>query len=438
MKQILIYSPKCTQRMEYVFRHLFINLGLSYQIVQDRILFLAHPGPKINYSSCRLSEEELFVPYSGFLEQSRLSRPSLDLKMQSGLPAFFVFPGLSEEINYDILACIFFFLSRYEEYLPFQPDRLGRFTAAMSVAAQNNLLHRPVVDEWTDYFLDCLARRFLNIRIDRPVFHYTPTYDIDQAWAFKSKPIWRNLAGGGMELLKGQWRPFGQRWRVITGVDPDPFDQYVFLNQLHEQYNLKATFFFLVGDYGPFDKNIPVKHQAMQQLIRQIGTNNTVGLHPSFRSNQTHRILLKEVSKLCGVLNTQVLYSRQHFLLLTLPHTYRRLIEIGIEADFSMGFADSTGFRAGTARPFTWYDLTAEIISGLTIHPFQVMDVTLKNYMKLTPEEAVEHCKALMGTIKKQGGNFSTLWHNSSLSYLDGWAEWKNVYQKIFEMAVQP
>ena len=69
----------------------------------------------------------------------------------------------------------------------------------------------------------------------------------------------------------------------------------------------------------------------------------------------------------------------------------------GIVEDYSMGYPSHAGFRAGTCNPFRFYDLPGERESELQIMPFQVMDRTLKDYMKLTPGEAVNKIKDIIG-----------------------------------------
>jgi hypothetical protein len=55
-----------------------------------------------------------------------------------------------------------------------------------------------------------------------------------------------------------------------------------------------------------------------------------------------------------------------------------------------MGYPDHVGFRAGTCTSFYFYNLNFELKTPLKIIPFAFMDVTLKNYMKLTNEKAYE------------------------------------------------
>ena len=54
-----------------------------------------------------------------------------------------------------------------------------------------------------------------------------------------------------------------------------------------------------------------------------------------------------------------------------------------------MGFASMPGFRSGTSNSYFFYDLDLELETDLKIHPFIVMDVTLKNYLNLDPKDAI-------------------------------------------------
>ena len=86
-------------------------------------------------------------------------------------------------------------------------------------------------------------------------------------------------------------------------------------------------------------------------------------------------------------LEKEIPLSRQHFIRLQLPHTYRILESLSITDDFSMGYASELGFRAGTGRSFLWYDLEKEVCSELRVHPFCFMDATAHYYKKWTAEE---------------------------------------------------
>jgi len=95
-----------------------------------------------------------------------------------------------------------------------------------------------------------------------------------------------------------------------------------------------------------------------------------------------------------------------------------------------MGFAALTGFRAGTCTPFPFFDLATNESTELTIHPFQVMDVSLKNYLHLDMEEAWETIDKLMQEVKKVNGTFISLWHNESLKDSGQWQGWREIFKQ--------
>ena len=173
----------------------------------------------------------------------------------------------------------------------------------------------------------------------------------------------------------------------------------------------------------------------MQSLIKDISSKAVTGIHPSFASNQMPEKITVEKKRLKEITGDEVTKSRQHFLKLRFPDTYRNLLAAGITDDYTMGFAEDIGFRAGLCTPFLWYDLKEEKQTGLTVHPFAVMDGTLNNYLKLSPEQAVEKVKGIIQEVKNVKGEFITIWHNETLSDWREWKGWRDVYEKIIKLA---
>jgi hypothetical protein len=73
--------------------------------------------------------------------------------------------------------------------------------------------------------------------------------------------------------------------------------------------------------------------------------------------------------------------------------------------------------------------LENEQTTNLLVFPFQTMDGTLRNYLKLSPEEAFKETEMLMKEVKKVGGTFVSIWHNETVN---DWGEWKG-YRDVFE-----
>ena len=61
------------------------------------------------------------------------------------------------------------------------------------------------------------------------------------------------------------------------------------------------------------------------------------------------------------------------------------------------------------------------------------MDRTLKDYMKLTPELALEKIVALGDATRATGGTFVSIWHNDAFSDRGEWKGWKDVYLQMMD-----
>jgi len=205
--------------------------------------------------------------------------------------------------------------------------------------------------------------------------------------------------------------------------------------EIIKKYKLKAIYFFLLGDYGLNDKNLPIESKKFQSLIKMLGDYAQIGIHPSYGSNKSKEQLKKEVARLSGVLHRDVTQSRQHFLKLTLPETYRNLIDLDITDDYTMGFASQIGFRAGICSSFNFYDLDMELETKLKIHPFAMMEGTLKYSMKIRPEDAMMKIQPLIDEVRKVDGVFMSLWHNDTLNDRKIWLGWKTVYEQMVSYA---
>ena len=143
-----------------------------------------------------------------------------------------------------------------------------------------------------------------------------------------------------------------------------------------------------------------------------------------------------EQSRLQKIVMREISKSRQHFIKLSFPSTYRQLIDADITDDFSMGFSGEIGFRAGICTSFYFYDLERETETRLRIHPFAVMDATLRYYMKIMPAEALSYVGPIIKEIKAVNGTFITIWHNESISNKKPWEGWRGVYEEIIKAAL--
>ena len=194
-------------------------------------------------------------------------------------------------------------------------------------------------------------------------------------------------------------------------------------------------FFILFADYGGDDNNVRISSKRFHTLLRKLDESHGVGLHPSLSSNKHVSRLKSEYTGLSRVLNRDVTMSRQHFLKLSMPRTYRALDHLTIRDDYSMGYASHPGFRAGIAIPFPFFDLSRNEATSLMIHPVTLMDVTMKDHLRLSPEESLETIRKMIQKTRAVNGEFVSLWHNESLGETDRWRGWRNVFEEMVKIA---
>jgi len=432
---LFLYVSEITARVEYAFSLLFeYTMRLPYELTDDLEAFRRLEAPKLHYHPEFISGAGEWLPAQGLLLEHGISqqfRPMVGT--YHGEAVLFPLQAENALLGFDLPGMSFFLASRYEEYQSGYRDAHGRFPAQSSLAFQHGFLEQPLINNWAYKLALLLREKYPALSISMPEYSFRLTIDVDMAWAYRFRPWWLTLGGVARDAKEGKWANIRQRQRVLGGKEADPF--YTFDDLKEQAEGLDVAYFFLLGDYGPYDKNINPDNRQLRALIRRLAKLHSVGIHPSYRSNQHEALLSKEIERLAAITGEQPKYSRQHFLMLQLPHTYRRLIAGGITDDFSMGFAEAPGFRAGMANPFPWYDLEQEAVQPLMIHPFVAMDVTLKQYMGLSPKEGLEKLRQLSDTVKAVGGEFCILWHNSSFSPQHGWAGWREVFEKILSFA---
>jgi hypothetical protein len=204
------------------------------------------------------------------------------------------------------------------------------------------------------------------------------------------------------------------------------------MDALHEKFNLQPKYFFLVpGRTGKYDRNILPDNKELQLLIKRHAGKYDVGIHPSWQSGDDPLLLHNEKLVLEKITGRPVFSSRQHFIRLTLPETYRFLLQEGITNDFSMGYGSINGFRASVASPFFWYDLEKEEKTALRLYPFCYMEANSFFEQSYTPEKALEELQHYYNEIKAVDGLFISIWHNTFLGTDPMFAGWREVYEQF-------
>ena len=433
---LLIYSEKPASRLIYILKIFFGDLvGVTYHLTHNEEEFAGYEGPKLSYCDIP-SGNEIFIFASRLLFEKGIEDQQINVFDWQNVPVFFgTHPKY--QIPFDPLAASFYLVSRYEEYLPHIKDIHLRFSPTQSLAYQRGFLDKPLVNIWALKIQELLHDKYPSLQFKKHQYKFISTIDVDSAFAYKEKGLMRHFGAFALNLIELNFQKIGERLSVLFGLEKDPYDTYEYLLQLKKKYNLRQIYFFLVGNYGEFDKNVSVESSLrFQSLIKSIADYAEVAVHPSYSSNIDAEQLRKEIRRLSKVLKREVVKSRQHYLKVIFPTTYRNLIENDIKEDYSMGYASEIGFRASICRPFMFYDLDLDTETKLLLTPFMLMDNTLMDYMKLSPDEAIIRSKHLIEEVKKVNGTFVTLWHNHSVNERGDWKGWRQVYESIIEAAI--
>ncbi len=432
---LLILISSITNRLRYI-ANILINemLGVEVQFTLLPDEYIKYSGPKLTYSN-KPMDDGLFIEASDLLFEEMIAPREIKTSEIDGVPVIFTSVHPASVLPFDPFAAAFYMVSRYEEYLPHIKDKYGRFPVTESIAWKRTFLNIPVVHLWAEMVRNLLVNKYPGLLFKYPEYRYVPTIDVDHAFCYRGRTLTRTLGGLGKDALQGRFNDIILRIRVLTGLTLDSYDNYSFITKVHEPYKNFPLYFILFADYGGDDNNVTVTSKSFHFLLNELDRHHGVGIHPSLYSNKKFKKLQKEYASLCLVINRDVTISRQHFLHLTLPETYRRLIQLGISDDYSMGYASHPGFRAGIAIPFQFFDLKINETTSLMIHPVSIMDVTMKDYLRLSTEESLDTIKRMINTIKSVNGEFVSLWHNESLGETGPWKGWRGVYEEMVKIA---
>ncbi len=427
---LLVYTHKITPRIKYTFKQVCTRiLGIPVDFTTTIEEFIAHDSLKMSYAKQPLSSE-VFIRSNDLLFEQGLS--DLDINIYDWEDTKCFFPtGEKSALPFDIFAATFYLISRYEEYLPHVKDNYGRFPAEESLAYNNNFLTQPVVDIWAYKFKNLLLEHFPDYVFEEKKYSVTPVIDVPSAYKYKLKGIMRTYGGTFKDFFAFRFKDVYERFGVLLGMRKDPYDTYKYILNRQKKQSFKFIFFFLVGDYSTYDKNINSQKQKFVSLIKHVADYCKVGIKSSFFALTDIELLKKEKSRMEAIINTNIAGSRQSFSKVNLPESYRNLVELEIPEDYTMGYVNHLGFRAGTCTPFFFYDLDYEIQTPLKIVPYHALDFAFLKHNALLDKQEV--LQKLIRQIKAVNGNFVPVFHNYTFSNIPRWKHFKSLFNIILK-----
>lgn len=421
---MILYATHISERLRYIVQTLF---GDACVITDSVTVYQQTLGFHINYSDEIFAIDGCRIQPHGLLNEKGIGAQNIHLTSWMDLPVFFPTAG---QIPFDIFAAGFYLISRYEEYLPFEADTLGRFPHTASLASRAGFLQRPLINEWLLQW----KRLFPDLQLQQTAFQFQPTYDVDIAYAYKGKPLSVQLINITKSLIRADWDAVSKQWLVWKGKEQDPFDQKDWFSSLHHPQWQPLYFLLASKQRSALDKQVDRNAQA--DYLQDIDANQ-LGLHSSFQAFYAEDVWIEEVAFLSIQLNSPIQQNRQHYILVSLPKTYQQLIDLGIDKDYSMGYSKANGFRASYAQPFYWYDVSKERITSLKLFPFVCMDSTCIFQLQLSPVETMHEYHYYLQKVQQVQGYFASVIHPHlciSSPFFEGY---RQAYAKLLQEAAK-
>lgn len=430
---LLIYTHKITPRLKYVFTHICTRiLGVKVKFTTAVDEFIVHDSIKLSYTTKPLSNEVFIKSHEVLFEQG-ISDLEVNIAEWDDTKCFFI-TGPKSALPYDIFAASFVLLSRYEEFLPHVKDAQGRFPASESWGYEYNFLRQPVIDIWAYKFKDAITERFPEFKWPHKEHRLQAIIDVEQAYDFYKVGIMRELGGIFKDIIHLQFSRIWMRIKVSLGLRKDPYDTFSWLINVQKNATHRFIFFFQVGDYSTYTRNIRFNKSSFRELIKMVGDYAQIGLMFSKEALERSRQMKIEKNRIEAITNKPLNAVRCTSQMTSLPQHYRDMIHQEAENDYSMGYPDVLGFRAGTCTPFLFYDLDYESPMPLLLHPVCAQSGVFETHSLQERElnKELDNFIAMLDEVKKVNGQFIFSFKNKSFTGKgDDEGQWKQFFRQL-------
>lgn len=403
---IVIYTSEVTNRLKYTLDFVFHrHFGIQYEITEKSDISVNQDIILINYSSVNLPNSLSIFPY-GLLFQEDISEQHIIVSRENDYGIFFRTTD-KYDIQFDLFSCIFYLLSRYEEYLPHLKDEQHRYKSTNSVLSNTAFNFEPVIEIWLNDLKSKLIQLKPDIKFNKLQFEFQATFDIDNAYKYKG----RNWIKNPPNFFKKETR------RVLLNKQKDPFDTFDFIVENTQNLKSPPIFFFLLNDNDKQNSNVNPNSKVLQSKIIEIYHSTftkEIGIHFSYDAFKIESFSdeKKQLTTIFSTPDFPLIRARQHFLRITFPDYFRAIIEAGIQIDYSLAYPDIIGYRAGYSRAFFFFDLLKNEVTNLQIQPSCFMDATLEYYRNNNKDDNKIETLNFLNKIMKINSKLVAIFHN--------------------------
>ncbi len=409
---IHIVTDKKSPRLEYVLDFIFHQVwNMSYE------LHLKNQGqtPSENtfFYGLENDSNQIFLNAHPFI----FSADNANVNYKTSSFQSFTYPFATQNggiLPFDPFAAIFYFLSQFEEQTDTQPkDIHQRFKVLDSNLAP--YIHFPMVD----LICKLLKMKLLDLGIkfgeQQNRYSFTPTFDIDIAFAHRAKSLSRHVLGTTKLGMNFKFKELNERLGVWLGRKKDPYFVFDSMLNLFDEFQIKAIFFALVAKNGKFNNNNSISSPLYQNLLKTLSSKHDVFLHSSYHSLDNPDLIQSEKLILESVIAKEIKANRQHFLRFSLPNYWKILTQHAITDDYSQGFYDTWGYRCGTSFPHRAFDVKKNEVLPVIVHPFIFMDTALIKQYQNDVMKVHEKMIEIISNSKVEGTPCIGIWHNYAM-----------------------
>ncbi len=326
-------------------------------------------------------------------------------------------------VHFDLLASVFFLLSRIEEIASRESDEFGRFPQNRTLCASAGFELEPVVNRYMLLLEQSLKEaasrsgRGLLRKLEWPRgegYCVSPTHDVDALAKWRGRSVLKGLLTGRVVEVT----------RSLRDARLDPWWNFDRICEMEKNGGLRSSFYFFglerAERCGRYDC------RDVKGLLKGLSqSGHEIGLHGSFGSMFDRSSLEAEKLTLEEAAGCRVFGVRQHYLRIDPKETVRNMDRLGFDYDASVGFSDRVGFRSSMCLPYRVFDIDRREAMRIFEVPLAIMDRGL-------PREEGGRKAAitkLIANVRRTRGLLSLLWHQRSfdtkdfpgLSDLYGW-----------------
>jgi hypothetical protein len=210
--------------------------------------------------------------------------------------------------------------------------------------------------------------------------------------------------------------------------------QFTAIRALQSRHGWKSTFFLLEDQYwkkkGGRYRWDDSSFSKIADFLLADGCE--LGIHGSAYSHDQPKWWVQKRERFQQIFGVPALGTRNHYLSLHVPDTWRAQQQAGMVYDATLGYPNRLGAPGGYCFPFDVASLTESPKTPLVQLPLTIMDVTLFRYLALDKEAAIEAAQEQMTRVRNFGGLVSVLWHNNFFAEPE-YSDWEETYATILD-----